>query len=242
MFGSRAADGITAHDEIVSGVRPGDALYRYPPSSLTPPMQRKLPIIVVILVVAVFAFGAWLNLRVAEPPENAAVGGLVVNVNIGGPFELTDHTGARMSDAALRGDYALIYFGYTFCPDVCPTELGEIAIDELGEAGERVTPVMITIDAARDTPEILAEYVPLFHERLVGLTGTDAEIRDVAEKYRVFYRRFDDPNFTHYLMDHTSLVYLLDPQGAVASMFRYGTPPEDMAASIRQHMRRRADS
>ena len=84
--------------------------------------------------------------------------------------------------------------------------------------------------------------MPLFHERLVGLTGTDAEIRDVAEKYRVFYRRFDDPNFTHYLMDHTSLVYLLDPQGAVASMFRYGTPPEEMAASIRQHMRRRADS
>tara|TARA_R110002110_G_scaffold415612_7_gene652211 strand:- start:15793 stop:16284 length:492 start_codon:yes stop_codon:yes gene_type:complete len=159
-------------------------------------MNRKLPIIVVSLVVIVFAFGAWLNLRVAETPENAAVGGMVVNVNIGGPFELTDHTGARMTDEALCGNYALIYFGYTFCPDVCPTELGEIAIalDELGDAGERVTPVMITIDPARDTPEILAEYVPLFHEQLVGLTGTEAEIKDVAEKYRVFYRRFEDPS------------------------------------------------
>lgn len=207
-------------------------------------MVRKLPIIVVTLVVAVFAFGAWLNLRVPETPENAAVGGMVVNVSIGGPFDLTDHTGARMNDDALRGKYALIYFGYTFCPDVCPTELGEIAValDELGDAGDQVTPVMITIDPERDTPEILAEYVPLFHDRLVGLTGTVAEIKDVAEKYRVFYRRFEDPNFTFYLMDHTSFVYLIDPQGAVASMFRYGTPPEDMAAAIRQHMRVRADS
>ncbi|MGB0570848.1 MAG: SCO family protein [Alphaproteobacteria bacterium] len=207
-------------------------------------MNRKLPMIVVTLVVAVFALGAWLNLRVAETLESAPVGGMVVNVNIGGPFDLIDHTGARMSDEALRGKYALIYFGYTFCPDVCPTELGEIAValDELGEAGEQVTPVMITIDPERDTPEILAEYVPLFHDRLIGLTGTDAEIKDVAEKYRVFYRRFEDPSFTYYLMDHTSFVYLVDPKGAVASMFRYGTPPEEMAGAIRQHMRVRADS
>ena len=205
-------------------------------------MNRKLPLLVVTLVVAVFALGAWLNLRVSEPPESAAVGDMVGNVNIGGPFELTDHTGARMSTEALRGNYALVYFGYTFCPDICPTELGEIAvaIDELGEAGARVTPVMITIDPERDTPEVLAEYVPIFHDRLVGLTGSDAEIKDVAEKYRVFYRRFDDPNFTFYLMDHTSFVYLLDPDGAIASMFRYGTPSEEMAKTIPQHMRSQA--
>ncbi|MBS29256.1 MAG: hypothetical protein CL566_10110 [Alphaproteobacteria bacterium] len=202
-------------------------------------MNRKLPIIVVTLVVAVFAFGAWLNLRVVEPPENAAVGGLVVNVNIGGDFALTDHKGERVTQKRFLGKYALIYFGYTFCPDVCPTELGEmaLAIDELGAEGDAVTPVMISIDPVRDTPEVLSEYVPLFHERLVGLTGTYAEIKDVAEKYRVFYHRVDDPNYTYYLMDHTSFVYLLDPAGKVASMFRYGTPPEEMAEAIRQHMR-----
>jgi|TARA_A100001037_G_scaffold134481_1_gene121910 cytochrome oxidase Cu insertion factor (SCO1/SenC/PrrC family) len=205
-------------------------------------MNRKLPIIIVAFVVVVFAFGAWVHLRVAEPPESSPVGGMVVNVSIGGPFELTDHTGARMDDKALRGNYALIYFGYTSCPDVCPTELGGIAaaIDELGENGELVNPVMITIDPERDTPEVLAEYVPLFHDRLVGLTGTDAEIKDVAEKYRVFYRRFEDPNSTFYLMDHTSFVYLIDPDGGVASMFRYGTPHGDMADTIRQHMNARA--
>jgi len=202
-------------------------------------MNRKLHIAIVALVVVVFAFGAWLYLRHDAPPENAAVGGMVVNVDIGGPFELTDHTGAQFTRDDLAGDYALIYFGYTFCPDVCPTELGLMAeaIDLLEGDGERVRPVMITIDPERDTPDVLSEYVPLFHERLVGLTGTEQEVRDVATKYRVFYRRFEDPNYTYYLMDHTSFVYLLSPTGEIASMFRYQTPPEEMAATIRQHMR-----
>ena len=202
-------------------------------------MNRKLHIAIVALVVVVFAFGAWLNLRHDDPPENAAVGGMVVNVDIGGPFELTDHTGAQFTRDDLAGDYALIYFGYTFCPDVCPTELGLMAeaIDLLEGDGERVRPIMITIDPERDTPDVLSEYVPLFHERLVGLTGTEQEVRDVATKYRVFYRRFEDPSYTYYLMDHTSFVYLLSPTGEIASMFRYQTPPEEMAATIRQHMR-----
>ena len=202
-------------------------------------MNRKLHNAIVALVVMVFAFGAWLNLRHDDPPENAAVGGMVVNVDIGGPFELTDHTGAQFTRDDLAGDYALIYFGYTFCPDVCPTELGLMAeaIDLLEGDGERVRPVMITIDPERDTPDVLSEYVPLFHERLVGLTGTEQEVRDVATKYRVFYRRFEDPSYTYYLMDHTSFVYLLSPTGEIASMFRYQTPPEEMAATIRQHMR-----
>ena len=201
-------------------------------------MNRKLHITIVALVVAVFAVGAWLNLSHYDPPENAPVGGMVVNVDIGGPFYLTDHTGAQFTDAELAGDYALVYFGYTFCPDICPTELGQIAeaIDLMGPDGARVRPVMITIDPLRDTPEVLSEYVPLFHERLVGLTGTEDEVREVATNYRVFFKRSDDPNYTYYLMDHTSFVYLLAPTGEIASMFRYGTPPEDIAATIRQHM------
>jgi protein SCO1/2 len=205
-------------------------------------MTRKLRIAVVAIVIMVFAFGAWLNLRQITPAENPPVGGMVVNTSIGGPFKLTDHTGAGFSQKDLSGEYALIYFGYTFCPDVCPTELGRIAeaLDQLEDDGERVRPVMITIDPERDTVEILAEYVPLFHERLVGLTGTEQEIRDVATKYRVFYRRFEDPNYTYYMMDHTSFVYLIAPNGKIVTMFRYGTPPENIAGAIRQHMRGQA--
>jgi cytochrome oxidase Cu insertion factor (SCO1/SenC/PrrC family) len=202
-------------------------------------MGRKLHITLIGIVVTVFAFGTWLNLRQGTHAENEPVGGMAVNASIGGPFELTDHTGARFSQKNLAGDYALIYFGYTFCPDVCPTELGTIAeaLDHLEDDAERVRPVMITIDPERDTAEILSEYVPLFHERLVGLTGTEKEIRDVATSYRVFYRRFDDPNYTYYLMDHTSFVYLLAPNGEISAMFRYGTPAEDMAAAIRHDIR-----
>jgi cytochrome oxidase Cu insertion factor (SCO1/SenC/PrrC family) len=205
-------------------------------------MSRKLPIAVVALIALVFVAGAWLNLSQDEPPENTPVGGMVVNVDIGGPFTLTDHTGTPFGSTELAGNYALVYFGYTFCPDICPTELGQIAeaIDILGPEGDRVRPVMITIDPERDTSEVLSEYVPLFHERLVGLTGTEAEVRDVATNYRVFYKRFEDPSYTYYLMDHTSFVYLLAPTGEIASMFRYGTPPEDIAATIRQHMQRPA--
>lgn len=205
-------------------------------------MTRKLRIAVVAIVIMVFAFGAWLNLRQSTPAENAPVGGMVVNTSIGGPFKLTDHTGASFSQKDLSGEYALIYFGYTFCPDVCPTELGKIAeaLDQLEDDSERVRPVMITIDPERDTVAILSEYVPLFHERLVGLTGTEQEIRDVATNYRVFYRRFEDPNYTYYMMDHTSFVYLIAPNGKIVTMFRYGTPPENMATAIRQHMRGQA--
>ncbi|MBO6782832.1 MAG: SCO family protein [Alphaproteobacteria bacterium] len=202
-------------------------------------MNRKLHIGIVLLVVAVFGFGAWLNFHGDEPAESTPVAGMVVNVGIGGPFELTDHTGARFSSESFAGNYALVYFGYTFCPDICPTELGQmaIAIDELGDDGARVSPVMITIDPKRDTPEVLSEYVPLFHERLIGLTGSEEEIRAVATRYRVFYQRFDDPNYTEYLMDHSSFVYLIGPDGTIAAMFRYGTPPEEMASTIRQHMK-----
>lgn len=230
---------VLATNGNVKSVRPADALHSWeaPPKPLL--MRYKLHIGVVLLVVAVFGFGAWLNLRQSEPAEGTSVGGMVLGVDIGGPFELTDQTGATFTDRDLAGEYALIYFGYTYCPDVCPTELGQMAaaIDELGADGARVRPVMITIDPQRDTPKVLAEYVPLFHERLVGLTGTEAEIRDVAKAYRVFFRKFEDPSYTDYLMDHTSFVYLLAPNGKVAGMFRYGTPPEDIAAAIRQHMR-----
>lgn len=202
--------------------------------------MRPLPLLVVAVVVAVFAVGAWLNLRTPPAPEQETAGGFIVNADIGGTFTLTDQDGETVTQADFLGRYVLIYFGYTYCPDVCPTELGAMAaaIDMLGEAGEQVVPVLITIDPERDTPAVLAEYVPLFHERLVGLTGTPEQIRDVAEKYRVFYRRFEDPGFDAYLMDHSSYVYLLDPAGKVAAMFRYGTDPAEIAKTIRTVMGR----
>lgn len=194
-------------------------------------------ILALVVIAAAAAVADWLVIR--DDDVTKAPSGLVTSVEIGGPFTLTDHLGQQVTEKDYLGGFTLVYFGYTFCPDVCPTELGDIALalDELGTDSVAVTPVMITIDPERDTAEKLAEYVPLFHDRLVGLTGTPEQIKQVADAYRIFYRRVDDPNYTYYLLDHSSFVYLLDPEGKVASLFRYGTEPEEMATIIRQHLR-----
>ncbi len=194
-------------------------------------------LLAIIVIAAGAALAEWLVIR--DDNITKAPSGLITSVEIGGPFTLTDHTGRKVPERDYLGNFTLVFFGYTFCPDVCPTELGDIALalDELGDDSVGVTPLMISIDSERDTPAILAEYVPLFHDRLIGLTGTAEQIKQVADAYRIFYRRIDDPKYTYYLMDHTSFVYLLDPEGNVVSLFRYGTSPEEMAAIIRQHMR-----
>lgn len=194
-------------------------------------------LLAIVIIAAAAGLAEWLVIR--DPDVTKAPSGIIANVEIGGPFTLTDHTGRQVTDRDYLGGFTLVFFGYTFCPDVCPTVLGDIALalDELGDDSVAITPLMISIDPERDTPATLAEYVPLFHERLIGLSGTPEQIKAVGDAYRILYRRVEDPNYTFYLMDHTSFVYLLDPEGKVVSLFRYGTAPEEMAAIIRQHMR-----
>jgi len=158
---------------------------------------------------------------------------------LGGPFALRDQQGRRVTEASLRGDWALVYFGYTSCPDICPTELQVLAgaLDALPpEMASRVRPVFITVDPERDTPEVLGRYVALFHPRLLGLTGTPAEIAAVARGYRVFYKRVEGAGDAGYLMDHSSIIYLQDPAGAVRALFRPGTETADLAAALRRRL------
>ncbi|HYG89977.1 MAG TPA: SCO family protein [Azospirillum sp.] len=157
---------------------------------------------------------------------------------IGGPFRLTDHTGKTVSDADYRGKHLLIYFGYTFCPDVCPTELNTMAsaLDKLGPLADRIQPLLITIDPERDTAAHLAEYVTLFHPRLVGLTGTPEQIRQVTREYRVYAKKADGGTGDAYLMDHSSFVYLMGPDGKYVGVFPGGTTPEKMAGDIKKRV------
>ncbi len=203
-------------------------------------MWRRIRLILtaaIAVVALIGGYGLW-QVRNNADRAGATTSGLVTNVSIGGPFALTDHTGRAVTDEDFRGRLMLVYFGYTFCPDVCPTELGEVALalDELGDDRDAVTPVLITIDPERDTAELLAEYVPLFHESMVGLTGSADAIQQVAQSYRVFYRKVEDPEYTYYLMDHTSFVYLMGRDGEFLSMFAYGTAPEEMAEAIRSQI------
>jgi len=154
---------------------------------------------------------------------------------VGGPFTLTDHTGRRVTDKDFRGKFMLVYFGFTFCPDVCPSGLQVMAaaLDELGPKAERITPIFISVDPERDTPEQLAQYVPSFHPRLVGLTGTPEEVQAVAKAYRVYYRKVKDEKSTaEYTVDHTSIIYLMSPEGEFIAHFTHATPASVMADKL----------
>jgi protein SCO1/2 len=181
--------------------------------------------------------GALLGLETPAPSAGAVA--MPQGLVLGGPFSLTDHTGRAVTQADFAGRHALIYFGYTYCPDVCPTELGILAaaIDLLGTDGERVTPIFVTVDPERDTVEGMADYVSRFHPRLVGLTGTQEQVAAAARAYRVFYARVQRPEMTQYLMDHSSFIYLVGPDGRVRALFRPETPPEAIAQAVRGQLR-----
>ncbi len=153
---------------------------------------------------------------------------------VGGPFTLIDQAGRRVTDQDLRGRWALIYFGYTFCPDACPLGLQNMtqALDLLGDKAQQIRPVLITVDPARDTVAALAEYAKSFHPDLLALTGSEAEIATAAKAYRVFYKKVESAQHTDYLMDHSSIIYLMDPQGRYATHFTHQTSPQDMAREL----------
>ncbi|WP_230168770.1 SCO family protein [Roseomonas sp. CECT 9278] len=164
---------------------------------------------------------------------------LAQGVSLGGPFTLVDHTGRTVTDRDFAGRPLLVYFGFTYCPDVCPTELGTIAaaLDAMGPAGERVTPILVTIDPERDTPAALADYVSRFHPRMIGLTGSAEQVAAAARAYRVYYARVRPRDSTDYLMDHSSFIYFVGPDGRVRSLFRPETTPEAIAAAITSQLR-----
>jgi len=180
----------------------------------------------------------------AQQPDPAAAARLMDELMwgrepVGSPFTLTDHTGRTRTDAEFRGKLLLVYFGYTSCPDVCPTDLQEIALtlDRLGPAGDAVQPLFISVDPDRDTPDVLARYVGLFHPRLIGLTGAAEKIREVALAYKAYYAGYRPPDGGDYVIDHTGFIYLMGCDGDYLGFFPPGTPADRMAAIIRAHLK-----
>ena len=156
---------------------------------------------------------------------------------VGAPFALRDPAGKLRKLDEFRGRLVLLYFGYTHCPDVCPTDLVAIAsaLNQLGSRAADIQPVFITLDPARDTPAMLREYASAFHPRFVALRGSDAETKRIATSYKVFYEKVPDGN-GGYAIDHAALTFLLDRQGQYVGFFPPGTRPERMASMLKDNL------
>ena len=160
--------------------------------------------------------------------------GSVAGGNIGGPFELMDHRGQMVTDAQVLDQPALVYFGYTFCPDVCPMDVARnvVAVEILADAGLTVKPVFITIDPARDTVDYLADFVANNHPEMVGLTGTAEQIAKAARAYKVYYRKQPSEDEDYYLMDHSSFSYFMVPDVGFVDFLRSDLRPEVVADRV----------
>jgi cytochrome oxidase Cu insertion factor (SCO1/SenC/PrrC family) len=196
-------------------------------------LRNKQALIPYLLLVAALAGGLLWH-------ESELVPGLGRNVitgepTVGGPFRLTDQNGRTVSDADFRGRYMLIYFGYSFCPDVCPTTLGVMAqaLEKLGGDSKRVVPIFISVDPARDTPKVLADYMKAFGPNFIGLTGSQDQIKTVEKEYRVYATKRPLEN-GNYGMDHSSVIYLMGPNGKIISFYDEALSPDDLAKDLRQ--------
>ena len=163
------------------------------------------------------------------------------NAKIGGPFTLTDQDGRRVSDTAFAGKYRLIYFGYTFCPDVCPTDVQTLMQGyrhlEKSDAdlAAKIVPIFITVDPARDTPEVLKAYMGNFDPSFLALIpGSDDALAQVAKEYKIIYKKVEGKTPGSYTMDHSAGSYLYDPQGRLRLYSRYGNRMEGLVSDIRQ--------
>ena len=204
------------------------------------PMIRALVIFLAGLLVLLLGMASYLYLT----PSGQLGSGSFDNAGeasqsaIGVEYSLTSHEGKEVARSDFEGSYRLYYFGYSFCPDVCPTSLFVMgqALDRLArdnpDAAAAIQPIFITVDPERDTVEVLANYVIHFHPRLIGLTGSPEDIAAVTKGFRVFAQKTDERGSGDYLMDHTSAFVLMDPEGEFVRLFTHGTPAEEMAADL----------
>jgi protein SCO1/2 len=185
----------------------------------------------ILAVAAVLGGTAWhLGDRVGGLGRTVVTG----EARIGGPFALTDQDGKIYTDKDLRGRWTLLYFGYTHCPDVCPITLTLIAdtMDKLGAKASRVTPVFITVDPARDTPQVMKQYVSAFGKKFVGLTGSPAQIAAVLREFHVYAKKRPVKG-GGYGMDHSGSIYLMDPSGKFAGTYEEVAGPDKIAADLK---------
>ena len=200
-----------------------------------------------VKVMAISAIGLLIGMAAAVAIYPGVVGQLlpgkqtwsVGKAAIGGPFSLVDHSGKAVTEKSYSGEFLLVFFGFTYCPDICPAALQTVsaALDKLGGKANKVRPLFISVDPERDTPEQLKLYVSNFHKRIAGLTGTAEQIDAVAKAYRVYFRKVEDAsNSDGYTVDHSAFIYLMAPNGDYVTHFTHVTSPDKMAERLRREL------
>lgn len=199
--------------------------------------MRNLLILLIFFIILLGSSFVLLRHQSVAPEDLAASQTKLGEISIGGPFELVDGQGNIITEASFRGRWMLVFFGFTSCPDICPTTLANVtqALDELGSDARKIVPLFITIDPVRDTSKAMADYVSHFHPQIVGLTGSAAQIAQAASAYKVYYAKAPNSG-ENYMMDHSGYIYLMSPQGMYVRHFSHQASGDEIASAIRGYL------
>ncbi len=198
--------------------------------------RRFLVVIITGFLIGALAGAAALVLNTMPQGQGVATTGKAL---VGGPFTLVDTSGKTVTDKDFRGRYMLVFFGFTHCPDICPTELQvmDATMEALGADAKKVAPIFISVDPERDTPEVVGDYVKNFGDKIIGLTGSPEQVAAAAKAYRASYSKFKDKkSATDYSIDHSTLVYFMGPDGEYITHFPFGTSADKMSEGIRRYL------
>lgn len=200
---------------------------------MTPAIVKRIIIASFVAISTLAILALYLPMFRPAPNDTTVEG----SAAIGGPFTLQSHTGAEVTEQVLLGHYSLVYFGFTFCPDICPMTL-QIVADAIellpGQKSDLVQPLFITLDPERDTAEIMSSYVSNFHPRMIGLTGSTEQVKQAADAYRVFYRNTPIGDEGDYTVDHSGFLYLMNRSGRYIDHFRKDVTVEQLTSRLRE--------
>lgn len=201
--------------------------------------KQSFLILVGVLALVLVTVTAYAVMPVKKTASGAATTTAGIE-GLGGSWALTDHNGKAVTDQTYTGKFRLMFFGFTYCPDVCPTELKRLTLvlEGLGKDAEQITPLFVTVDPDRDTPAVLKDYLGRYDPRFIGLTGSVKQIEHMETIFKVYSAKAEDPEHSDYMVNHSALVYLIGPDDKVLHLFHSGDAPDEIMATIRQAMGR----
>jgi protein SCO1/2 len=195
----------------------------------------------IIILASIFAILFVINFydETLHPAGLSKEGGMEGKAAIGGPFTLTDTNGNTVAEQDFRGKLMLVYFGFTYCPAICPTDLAIMTktIYLLGDDAEKIAPIFITVDPERDTQEQIKSYLSSFSPRIIGLTGNEKQLQEAYDSYRVYRSKIENEMMEEYMIDHSAFIYLMDKDGNYLTHFPHNTKPEEIKARIESYLK-----